>query len=237
MATVLPQLTIDVTGESSRMLPPERAVLSVEAVSRTKEDKERATSEAIQASRNVETILRENSQNGTLDYWSRTSLAESVYQPYTSEKNPDPATEYTSKVCFELHVQKFQRLGALIGELSAIPHVHSQGVEWVLTAPTQNAQRSNLRAQAARNAREKAEDYAAALGYKDVWAFEARESAAYTHSSNRKGRPRVQKREDVETLSRNMAEEGWEDASEEAFQYSPEDVQMTQNVGVKFLAR
>lgn len=47
----------------------------------------------------------------------------------------------------------------------------------------------------------------------------------------------MEKREDVATMSRNMAEEGWEDASEEAFQYSPEDVNMTQNVSVKFLAR
>lgn len=43
----------------------------------------------------------------------------------------------------------------------------------------------------------------------------------------------------MENVTRNMAmaEEGWEDASEEAFQYSPEDVCMTQTVQVKFLAR
>lgn len=129
-----------------------------------------------------------------------------------------------------MHVQKFARLGALIGSLTSIHHVQSRGVQWVLTSETQNAQRSALRAQAAKNARTKAEEYAEALGYKEVWAFEARESAAYTRSGNRKGGPRVEKREDMDTVTKNMAEEGWEDASEEAFQYSPEDVNMTQNV-------
>lgn len=263
MATVLPQLTVDVTGETSLMLAPERAVLSVEASCRTTNDADECTNRAIQAAREVEAILRQNSQNGIIDYWSRTSLEERSYKPYASEKMPEPATEYTSKISFEMHVQKFARLGGLIGELVAIDDVHSEGVKWVLTAETQNAQRSKLRAQAAQNAKQKAEEYAAALGYKDVWAFEAMEAAAYTvslpeilcyivcflrhwltctvsvgqRSTNRKGGLGVEKRDDVATMAKNMAEEGWEDASEEAFQYSPEDVNMTQNVQVKFLAR
>lgn len=237
MATVLPQLDIDVTGESSLMLAPERAVLRVEVHSRTTGDDEKCTTQAITAARAVEKILRANSANDSIDYWSRTSLAETDYTPHWTERNPDPPTEYTSRVSFDCHVQKFSRLGPLIHDLTSIPHVHSRGVEWVLTPETQNAHRSALRAQAAQNARQKAQEYAVALGYQDVWAVDVRESAAYTRAASRKGGPRMERREDVATVTRNMAEEGWEDVSEEAFQYSPEDVNMTQNVQVKFLAR
>ena len=219
------------------MLAPERAVLSIEVHSRTSNEKAKCTCQAISAAREVEAILRESSEDSTLDYWSRDSLSETNYTPTWTEKNPDPKTEFTSRVSFDMHIQKFARLGSLIHSLTSIPHVQSRGVEWILTTPTQEAQHSQLRAQAAVNARRKASEYAEALGYKDVWAFEAREAAAYTRSGNRKGGPRVQKRENVENVTRNMAEEGWEDASEEAFQYSPEDVCMTQNVQVKFLAR
>lgn len=168
MATVLPQLTIDVTGESSLMLAPERAVLKIEVRSRTQNDKPTSTSNAITAARKVEAILRDQSANATVDYWSRDSLTESDYTPYESKEDPNPATTYTAKVSFDMHVQKFARLGALIGEFVAIEHVRSQGVEWVLTSETQNAQRSRLRKEAAENGRQKAEEYAAALGYKDV---------------------------------------------------------------------
>lgn len=61
MATVLPQLDIQVNGESSIMLPPERAVLSVEVYSRTSNEKAKCTSQAIKAAREVEAVLRENS--------------------------------------------------------------------------------------------------------------------------------------------------------------------------------
>lgn len=233
----LPQLDIDVTGQSSLMLAPERAVLSVEVLSRTKNDKATCTTQAIKAARDVETVLRQASKNASVDYWSRDSLSESQHTPGWSEKNPNPATEYTSRVNFDTHVQQFAPLGSLIHLLTSVSHVQSRGVDWVLTPATQNAQRSHLRAEVASNARQEAEEYAAALGYKNVWAFEVRESAAYVRSSNRKGGPGAQRREDVGTVTRNMAEEGWEDGSEEAFQYSPEDVSMTQNVQVKFLTR
>lgn len=132
--------------------------------------------------------------------------------------DPNPTTEYTSRVSFDMDVQQ------------PVSHVQSGGVKWLLTREMQNAQRSHLRGEAAGNARQDAQEYAAALGYKDVWAFEFRERAAYTCSSKCKGGPRLERREDVGTVTRNMAEEGWEDASEEASQSSPKGINLTQSV-------
>lgn len=214
------------------MLPPERAVFRIVVDNGRWEQKETAVATTIAAAREVEDVLRQKSRDQTLEYWSRNALRNEYHQPRATQEVPYPEHVHKAFVYFTMHVPKFNRLAALIAELMAIKHVRSEGVDWVLTEQTQDAQRSKLRAQAAVNARQKAGEYAAALGYHDIWAFEAHEQSAITRTANRKGGI---ERGDVETTSSNMAEEGWEDASEEAFQYSPEDVSMTQTVQVKFL--
>jgi len=240
MATEQQQLEINVSGEYSINLPAERAVLEVKVYMETTKNKHKATDSVVASSRKVESILRDNSKaiNGkepSIDYWSRDSLHESHYTMSRTEKEPNPPTEYRARVNFDMHLKTFSKLGPLIHELCAIDHVSSQGVKWILTQPTQDAQRSHLRLKAAQDARKKADEYAAAMEYSKVWAVEVRESAAIARSSNRKTGAFVQ-REDVTGTSKNMAGEDWEDVSEESFQYSPEDITMMQTVNVKFLA-
>lgn len=123
----------------------------------------------------------------------------------------------------------------MIHDLVAIDHVRSNGVTWVLTNDTMEAQKSKLRDMAAKEALTRAQDYAKAVGYHKVTPVEMKENQAYTRSSNAKSGYIPSK--GVETQSKNLAEaEEWEDLSNEAFQYTPEEVKMTQSVNAKFKA-
>ena len=232
-------LEIDVKGEVEILLPAERALLSVN-VNTEGLDKTKVTDAVIQSARKVEMRLREVSarqggQTAAVDYWSRTSLLESDHVPYDHERKINLPREHQASVNFEIRLQKFNRLGSIIRNLVAIEHVNSRGVEWILTPDTKEAQRSNLRVSAAQNALSKAQDYAKALGCGKVTAVEMKEAQAYTRSSSRKGG--MVPTDGVETQSKNMADaDDWEDVSEEAFQYTPEEVKMTQSVNAKFRA-
>ena len=233
-------LEIDVKGEVELLLPAERAVLSI-TVNAEGLEKAEITNAIVGSARKVETALRKvsartNDNIAPVDYWCRTSLQESSHVPYDSDRKVDLPRKYQSWVDFQIHLQKFSRLGPVIHDLVEIEHASSQGVEWILTPDTKEAQRSKLRTLAAKNALNKAEEYAKALGYDKVVAMEMKEAQAYTRSSSMKGRGR-EPTDGVETQSKNMAEgEEWEDLSEEAFEYTPEDVKMSQSVNAKFRA-
>ncbi|KAK5167714.1 uncharacterized protein LTR77_007413 [Saxophila tyrrhenica] len=234
------RVQIEVKGEVEVLLPAERAVLAVE-VRYESEDKDKTSQAVISSAKEVETVLRSiSTRTGdkapTADYWSRTSLSESSYQNYDSEKRVHLAREYTAKIDYSVSIQNFSRLGPVIHDLTAIAHVSSQGVSWVLTTTTMEAQHSKLRTMAAKNAMVKANDYAEALGFKKVTAVEMREATHYVRSSNRKGGGGLIPADPMDTSARNMMELDWEDVGVEAFQYTPEEVKMSQSVNGKFAA-
>ena len=230
---------IDVKGEVEILLPAERALLSV-TVNTQGQDKAKVTDGVVTSARKVEATLRKicaqkENQTAAVDYWSRTSLSEHSHVPYDNERKINLPREYQATVDFEVRLQRFNRLGPVIHELVAIEHVGTKAVEWVLTAETKEAQRSKLRTLAAKNALSKAQDYAKALGYDKVVAFEIKEAQQYTRSSSRKSG--WAQSDGVETQSKNMADtEDWEDVGEQAFQYTPEEVKMSQSVNAKFRA-
>ena len=71
--------------------------------------------------------------------------------------------------------------------------------------------------------------------------FELHGAMQYVHSSSMKGRRMTREVPDgkVATQAKNMAQddEQWEDVAEEAFQYAPEEVKMTQSVACRFNAK
>jgi hypothetical protein len=231
--------TIDVKGEVELLLAAERAVLSIQ-VNAQSQNKRETTDATVASARKVEAFLRETtapSENETspVDYWSRTSLREYSHVPYDNERKVNLPREYQATVNFSIRLQKFNALGRIIHDLVAIEYVRSEGVQWVLTHDTMEAQRSKLRTLAAKDALDRAQDYAKAVGYERVLPLEMREAQAYTRSSNSK--TGLVPTDGVETQSKNMAAfEEWEDLGEEAFQYTPEEVKMTLSLHAKFRA-
>ena len=171
-----------------------------------------------------------------MDDWSRTSLSESSYVQYDSENDINLPREYTANMHFDIRAQHFNRLGSLISDLIAIEHAENKEVQWVLTEETKKAQFCKLRELAAKNAREKARDYAAAVGYSKVTPIGMSEAQAHTRSSSRKGG--LVPTDGVETTLKNRAdaEDEWGQFGEEAFQYTPEEVKMKHGVNAKFRA-
>jgi uncharacterized protein YggE len=233
------EFTIDVKGEVEILLPAERAILSVQVNSQS-QNKKQTTDATVSSARKVETFLREttapkNGQKSPVDHWSRTSLSEYTHTPYDSERKVYLPREYQATVEFHIRLQTFSLLGKMIHDLVAIDYVRSNGVEWVLTNDTMESQKSKLRTMAAKEAFARAQDYAKAVGYEKVTPLEIKENQAYTRSSNAKS-GRIPS-DGIETQSKNMADaEEWEDLAEEAFQYTPEEVKMTQSVSAKFRA-
>lgn len=231
------EVTIDVKGEADILLPAERAILSVQ-VNTQNQDKKKATDAAVSAARRVETFLREKTapkdgQKSPIDHWTRTSLHETSYVEYDNENKKHLPREYKAAVDFHIRLPKFSALGKTIHELVAIEYVQCNGVEWVLTDETIEAQKSKLRTMAAKEALSRAQDYAKALGYSKVSPSRVRESQAYTRSSNVKG-GRIPS-DGVESQSKNLADmEEWEDLADEAFQYTPEELKISQKVDAVF---
>ncbi|MCJ1329689.1 hypothetical protein MMC10_006369 [Thelotrema lepadinum] len=239
------QVDIKVDGEASLLLPPERAILNI-TIRVTSTVKSDATAGTIESTRKVEAYLRQlagkSSTTATklpdIDYWSRTSLTESQISPYSRTGEQKPA-EHTAKVDFRIQLQTFRKLGSLIHDLVAIPHVASNGVTWELTPATQAAQRSKLRIMAAENAVTKAKDYANALGYGNVYPVELVGAKQHTHMSTMKATYSKEIPDTaMSTKASNMAvEEGeWEDVPDEEFQYAAGEVELTQSCSVSFRA-
>lgn len=231
--------SIDVKGEADILLPAERAILSIQ-VNAQSQDKKQTTEATVSAARKVEAYLRETTapkdgQKSSIDHWTRTSLTESNHAPYDNENKKYLPREYQAIVDFSIRLQKFSALGKTIHDLVAVEYVRSNGVQWILTDETIEAQKSKLRIEAAKEASRRAQDYAKALGYSQVIPNRLRESQAYTQSSNAKS-GRVPSN-GIESQSKNMADvEEWEDLGEEAFQYTPEEVKISQKVDVAFRA-
>lgn len=204
------------------------------------QDKKRTVDATVASARRVETFLRDIAsakakKDIPIDYWSRTALRETSHVPYDNERKMNLPREYQATVDFNIRLQKFNALGKMIHDLVAIDYVRSNGVQWVLTHDTMEAQRSKLRTMAAKEALNRAQDYAKAVGYAKVTPIEMREAQAFTRSSNSKSG--LIPSDGVDTQSKNMADaEEWEDLGEEAFQYTPEEVKMTQSVNAKFRA-
>ena len=199
---------IDVKGEVEILLPAERAVLSVQ-VNAQSQDKKQTTDATVAAARKVEKFLRDiaaakEKKDIPIDHWNRTALREYSHVPYDNEKKVNLPREYQATVDFNIRLQKFNALGKMIHDLVAIDYVQSNGVKWVLTHETMESQRSKLRTMAAKEALNRAQDYAKAVGYANVTPIEMREAQAYTRSSNSKSG--LVPSDGVETQSKNMAD-------------------------------
>ncbi|EME41958.1 hypothetical protein DOTSEDRAFT_72907 [Dothistroma septosporum NZE10] len=236
---------ITLKGESSIHLPAERAVLGVKVASKEL-NKQTAAQGVVSTTRKIETLLRklgphintaEARELASIDFWSRTSLTETIHHPWDHKNQVQLAPEFTATVDFEAHFKKFQSIGGFINDLSNLPYTETQPVKWILKEETKDAHRTEVRTQAAKNAQQKALEYAQALGYKHVVPYMLEEAQIYAVSSNRKmGRIPA---DGVEGSRKNLADadtEGWEEVGGSVFEYQPEDIKMNVAVNTSFYA-
>ncbi|GIZ48340.1 hypothetical protein CKM354_001140500 [Cercospora kikuchii] len=223
-------------GEAEKFLPAERAVLNIEVAARDL-DKQSAAKHVLLTARRVETLLTQLApQTNTIearieaavDYWSRTSLSESSDPAHGTSSKSDPLqTQYIAKVEFEARFQNFAAISGLTTDLALIsPLVQTKPVQWILQEATKDTHRAELRAKAAKNAYQKALDYAVAMGYSIVTPFQLKESSANANSSKMKGGRMPSSTS--ERTAKNLAEIlGLKEVSVGSFLYQPDDIRVS----------
>ncbi|KAK4498167.1 hypothetical protein PRZ48_010824 [Zasmidium cellare] len=238
---------ITLRGEANVSLPAERAVLGID-VSATDVDKQTAFDAAVSTVKSVEALLRklspqntspESKLNAAVDNWTRTSLSETSQLPYDHHTGKSrPPRQYTSSVTFEARFQRFEAIAGVIQDLGAISNVKTEPLEWVLQAKTKDENRSALRVEAAKNAHQKALEYAQALGYQKVVPFQLSEGQTHARSGYSKAPIHDFDDDDDETSEQNMAdgEEGGASVGGDKFRYQPENVKMSSAVSASFYA-
>lgn len=235
---------ITVRGEAELFLPAERGSLSFR-VAHTSRDKQDVTKQVIPTVRRAEEILRSFSPKGqtaddtnaaAVDYWSRSSLSESSNIRWDSAKQCNLPPEYTTSVKFQSHWQRFNKISTFITAITELPHVTTEDVKWILTEQEKQSHRVELRDLAARNAHEKALQYAKALGFGSVTPLSLDDSVVTVLTSSAKGGVRPSRK--LESAAKNMAQRAdeWETVEDASFDYHPEDVQMTLSIDAVFLA-
>lgn len=190
-------ISVAVTGIAIIPQKAERALLDVEICS-TGFSRAFVSEEVRLSCQRLEDLLRKSSttQNdhnpnaGTepaiVAHWSMTSIKTTSHLPTdecgTALKNAQRI--YSTSVCFDIRVREFGKLGTFASQVSRLPYTLIHSVRWALTSTTRQAYESRLRTMAAKDALERAKDYAKALGLTAVWPVEVKEAQWGYHDAS-----------------------------------------------------
>lgn len=183
-------MSIAVTGIAIIPQKAERALLDVE-ISSTGFSRAFVSEEVQLSCQRLEDLLRKTStaqddKPAIVAHWSMTAIKTTSHLP-TDEcgaalKNAQRV--YSTSVSFDIRVRDFGRLGSFAGQVSTLPYTLIHSVRWALTSSTRQAYESKLRTMAAKDALERAKDYAKALGLSAVWPVEVKEAQWGDHDAN-----------------------------------------------------
>ncbi|KAG9650107.1 hypothetical protein KCU64_g9186, partial [Aureobasidium melanogenum] len=190
-------ISVAVTGIAIMPQKAERALVDVEICS-TGFSRAFVSEEVQLSCQRLEDLLRKSSttQNdhnpnaGTepaiVAHWSMTSITTTSHLPTdecgTALKNAQRI--YSTSVCFDIRVREFGKLGTFASQVSRLPYTLIHSVRWALTSTTRQAYESRLRTMAAKDALERAKDYAKALGLTAVWPVEVKEAQWGYHDAS-----------------------------------------------------
>ena len=234
--------TITVTGQAVIPHRAERALINV-VVASSGISKQWVSDEVVTTSMHVEDLLKELSPKenteeakkaAALAHWSKTSLSATSHVPRDKDGH-DLARKYFASVTFDIRFRNFEKLGSFGTRLSTIPHVEINNIQWILTNITEKAFRSQLRKEAAREALQKAEDYAEVLGCKRVRPFELAESSYDSHAGMGAARM-MQQQMPLQYQRAPGANSIGAQRNETGLDFRPEEVTMSLNVTAKFHA-
>lgn len=229
----------------------ERAVLDVE-ISSSGTSRKWVSEEVTTSAKDLQSLLRsmspsdaseEAKQSAALAHWSMTSLTTTSYMPADENGNDlkDADRMYSAVTTFDIRVRDFDKLGAFATRLSNSQHVKIKNIDWALTEPTKKAFESELRKMAAKDALQRARDYAEALGLTTVKPIELDEQPISPYFGSRfDNRPRKMKQM-ARTASAGLYsssvptdEDDDEGQNFEDVFFQPEEVKMQASVSMKF---
>lgn len=255
------------TGEATIPKIAERAIIDLEVSSSNKSHQTAATN-VTETAKTLQKLLKQYSPTATstaeekataaIPKWSMGKMKTSsfVYNPsnssmyYNNHHISDPlpldrpTKIHTATVHFNIRVRDFTKLGMLNHTFSQMEHVKIERTSWILTAQTRKAYRSELRRLAAKDALDRARDYAETLGLKTVRPIELTEQG-YTdgawnpYSAMRRaiGQPQQMQMQQQMQIQAPMGGGGGaaDDEGVDLF-FEPDEIQLSMSVDCKFAA-
>ncbi|GAB7353521.1 hypothetical protein MBLNU459_g3965t2 [Dothideomycetes sp. NU459] len=244
---------MSVSGKAAVPRLAERAVLDVKVSSQGPSRKD-VSEQVTNTAKHLQVLLgsmsppdssEEAKKSAALAHWSMSSLTSTSRMPTDQNGNEveDGQRLYLAETSFDIRVRDFDKLSALATELSTLQHVTISSIKSVLTNSTKKAFESELRKMAAKDALQRARDYAEALGLTTVRPIELDESpiniyggygwmGAAEHGTKQAARMMQM------VPSADVSSKGGLDSSNlEHFVFQAEEVTMSAEIQMKFEAR
>lgn len=164
------EITITVRGSAWAEHAPERASVSV-TISTRGPERTPVSEEATAALAALRSLLegRHDPAHGPVTRWSMDALTVSSDRQWV--RDDEHEVVHRARVSGVIEVSDLPALPPLLDELTAVPAVNVDGVDWSLTEARLLEVTEAVRQQAVADALGKATSYAAALGHSDVTAI------------------------------------------------------------------
>ena len=162
------RVEITVRGEHTAFLPPERATVHAEV------GLEGGTAAAVydgavaSARRVTDAVTAlHDPQAGPVTWWSSDQVRTWANRPWNQEGKQLPLVHH-ARLSLQVKFREFARMSAWLGEVTPVPGFRVERIEWALTAARLESVTRDVRVAAVREATEKAQAYADALGLGQV---------------------------------------------------------------------
>lgn len=155
---------ITVAGSFTAYQRPERAVvratLALEA-----DTAERVHARAAESQQAVTALVTplHDPDRGHVTWWSSDQVRTWAQRPWNQDGVQLPLVHH-ARVAYQVKFRDFAELGRFLSAAGAVPGFVVDGIEWALTVARQDELVGRVRAEAVREAREKAQAYADAAG-------------------------------------------------------------------------
>jgi len=244
-------LTISVKGTASIPRTAELAVLSIKISSQGPSQAQISTAATSTASA-LQAIFRDHSSPDSsssssisnqpttpsspaaISNWTMSSMTTTSWYPTDTHGVASKEKTHRANLDFSVRVRDTAILGPLAAQLGVMDHVKIDHVAWILTRPTIEAHRSELRKMAAADAAQRARDYAEALGMGIVKPVELVEEGAPGPSPMMQARYAAAAPMGGSLFGRGGGQTGAEEEVTHVV-FRPEEIEMSAGVTCKFL--
>ncbi|PPG51124.1 MULTISPECIES: SIMPL domain-containing protein [unclassified Rathayibacter] len=214
-------VTITVAGLAQHFHPAERGTVRLE-IRRESRSRPQALAEVTALHARVREEAAAEQASGAATWWSSDQISVSSVRRYIKDSDVTQLF-HVAAAGVRVKYRDFAALGRWVGSISEVPGIQISGVDWDVTAARRAGIEREVRTAAVRDARERAEAYAAALGLTEVRVLTLFEPGLRPHTR-------------IEGGSALMSRAKAFSSSEEPLALKPEDIEVTASVSADFEA-
>lgn len=217
------QVAFTVSGTHVLMLPPERALLHL-TIAHEGSAPDRVYADTAGTHRRLSARLTElhDPDNGPVRRWTSGQIRTWSHRPWSQDGRQLPVV-HDAAVDVHAKFSDFARLSELVAAVNGWSGVSIEQVEWAITTATRTAALREARASAVLDARDKAGEYAAALGLGSVRAVEVADGGMLTGVGPRE-------------VARPLLARAGLESDGPAVEFRPDDIEIAVVVDARFVA-